>query len=123
MASNLVKTLLVDGLEDLITFGTLYSRVLEEQGQRSDDVAIQSRCLEAVRELLASGLVVIGDPHQVGGKVVLESWGLGPDQAVERIRNRWPVLRKERTFAGEAWMELTSHGREVAIASRSKGGS
>jgi hypothetical protein len=114
VATDVVTALLRDGLDDLITFGQVYSRVLERLEDPTDE-QLMTKC-ETIVEMVSAGFAIIGDPKEVGAMVVISPWDLSTDEVAERLRNRWSVLREERAFAGEGWMELTTLGREEAIA-------
>ena len=105
-----VDLLLMIGADDWIQALDIYHAVQKAIGPESREDRIVA-CVGAGRELLAGGLVTVGDVTRDG----FAPWSLSVDEAIAEIALRWALLADARPQLGDVcWLKLTPRGRAAA---------
>jgi GAF domain-containing protein len=106
---TLIKALLVAGLDDWVNAGQMAWLARNTSGAESrEDVA--AVLVDALRTMLACGLVRIGDVDRDGFK----PWVLPDDEAIGQVQSLWNALDRD-PYPGEiGWLENTDGGNERA---------
>jgi hypothetical protein len=105
------EEILVRGLADWVMFAEVYDLTRDWALERSLDPRTES--LRVLRVLLSEGLVEIGDVERDAGFV---PWGLGADEALERVVDRWDRLNADLNLGDVCWLSNTAQGDARAQA-------
>jgi hypothetical protein len=99
------EEILARGLADWVMFAEVYGLTRDWALARSLDP--RTEILRVLRALLSQGLVEIGDVQKGAGFV---PWGLGVDEALARVVERWDRLSAEPNLGEVAWLSNTAEG-------------
>jgi hypothetical protein len=106
MATELISELLDRGLDDWIQLAEVVSLVHPSVGALQSDAQVKDATLEMVRHMVEHGLVHVGDVTADG----FVPWGLGRDETIERIRQRWNDLPGSPGLGEVCWLANTTEG-------------
>lgn len=106
--------LLSEAQTDLVDFSFLVSYASSELGI-ADRRQLENEVLGAVRDVLASKTVVVGELDDEGGPPLrVAAWDLDPDSALARIAQKWQDGGHAIPSMGEiCWFSLTPEGRQM----------
>lgn len=115
MTEEIKNELLNYGLDDLLDLGWVIQVTSRHIGVSPTDPAVVEPTLRVVAEMLESGHLVAGPTARNREDLLyVRSWGLSPQETVDRIRKDWSALDGMPTPGQVAWFELTDAGRAAA---------
>jgi hypothetical protein len=100
-----MDNLLILGLDDWLHFPDLVFETAPDT-PRTDDISALYQVLTALRELLESGLVVVGDVTEGG----FSPWNIPLEDALDQVSQRWISLRRPVSFGDVCWLQNTPEG-------------
>ena len=99
------EEVLARGLADWVMFAEVYGLTRDWALARSLDPRTET--LRVLRTLLEEGLAELGDVQRGAGFV---PWGLGVDEALARVVERWDRLEAEPNLGDVGWLSNTPQG-------------
>lgn len=116
MIENDVRNaLLLYGLDDMLNYGWIEQTVGRLRGMERDSPELVQATMQEIRDLLKADYAIVGSMKKdpADGLLMVRTWGLSPEETVERIKeSRVDLDVLERTNL--VWLELTDKGREEA---------
>lgn len=108
------NALLLDGLDDILSFGWIIQTIQKLTGLPCDSLVPIDPSLEAIHDLLKADYAFVGNAVQnEKGYTIVKPWNLPPSAAVARINQEFSeVTGDDRDYF--VWMELTDKGRGEA---------
>ncbi len=85
---------------------------VENVFEKANSDEIRRRTLEILYDLLKLDLIQAGFPAEDGRS--FKTWGLSPDETIQRINQEWDVLGRDPTIGEIVWFTTTEMGDKVA---------
>lgn len=114
MKYNFWDDFIVEGTEDYVGLREIIYD-LKRQFPQANSAEIRMMTMEAVQEILESGLMQIGMfEHNDKNKLEYQIWNLDIDRIMSRIKVEWDELGSEPGIGDIAWLETTEEGEKEA---------
>ncbi len=106
--------LIIEGTEDYIGLREIIYE-LKPKFPQASPAEIRLMTMEAVQEILESGLMQIGMfEFNDKNKLEYQIWDLDIDNIMKRIKIEWDELGKQPGIGDIAWLTITKEGEEEA---------
>lgn len=111
---DVLDEVLLSGLDDWVMLAQVEAMIQRHDTTAARD-ALVDKVADAIGELLAAGLVQVGD---VDGSAGFLPWEL--NDAVARIRFEWQRLDRNLAMGDICWLSNTARGDERAVLVRNE---
>jgi hypothetical protein len=108
---TLQEKILKLGEDDWVYLAQAAALVRKQQPDAAEETVIDAT-VSAVSELLANGLVAIGDLSEISGE--FEPWALPGGRALERLKQEWVALPRRINLGDVCWLANTLKGDATA---------
>jgi hypothetical protein len=113
MKQDLIKEILICGLDDWLYLAEVASMVQCSIGVPVRTIAVMEPSLRLVEQLLQNGLIQVGDlPESQGSS--FRPWNMRSEEVIDALRNQWLALEKPISLGEICWLSLTEKGTQEA---------
>jgi hypothetical protein len=113
MKPDLIKEILICGLDDWLYLAEVASMVQCSIGVPVRTIAVMEPSLRLIEQLLQNGLIQVGDLTEAQGSS-FRPWNMRSEEVIDALRNQWLMLEKPISLGDNCWLSLTEKGTQEA---------